>query len=243
MADNIRFKIKNQDDIFYFTLKERVNEYLSKQASGRFGNALLAFKGVLLIFLFWGTYYLILTGYFKGYYIAIAFSLLALFGLFLAFNISHDATHNTLTSNKIFNKILFYTTFNPLGMDAYLWGFRHNLSHHIFPNVDDCDADIDSNYLIRLSPNRPLLPHHRFQRFYAPILYLFFTLHWVFIKDTQYLFRKNLANLHNIKHPILEVVGFIVAKFIHFFYLDIALPVNPLKILNCLSTFCLIKLS
>jgi linoleoyl-CoA desaturase len=110
-------------------------------------------------------------------------------------------------------------TFNPLGIDAYLWGFRHSFSHHIFPNVDDCDADIDSNYLVRLSPNRPLLPHHRFQKYYAPILYLFFTLHWVFIKDIHYLFRKNLANLHNIKHPPLEVFGLILSKLLHLFYL------------------------
>lgn len=215
----IRFRIKNVDDVFYITLKKRVNQYLSKKEFGKYANTVLFMKGVLFLCMFWGIYFLILNGYFSGYWVVLGYALLSIFGLFVAFNISHDATHNTLTSNKLFNKIIFYLTFNPLGMDAYLWGYRHNFSHHIFPNVDDCDVDIDSNYLIRLSPNRPLLPHHRFQWIYAPFLYLFYTLHWVFIKDVQYLFRKNLANLHNIKHSPLQIFGVIFTKFLYFFYI------------------------
>lgn len=217
--ENIKFKIKNQDDVFYITLRERVSEYLSKQPFGRLGNITLILKGILFLTSFWTIYYLILHGFFIGYWVVLGYSLLAIFGLFVAFNISHDATHNTLTSSKILNKIIFYLTFNLLGTDAYLWGFRHNFSHHIFPNVDDCDADIDSNYLIRLSPNRPLLVHHKYQRFYAPFLYLFYTLHWVFIKDIHYLFRKELANLHNIKHPPMEIIGVIISKLFYLFYM------------------------
>jgi linoleoyl-CoA desaturase len=149
---------------------------------------------------------------------------LGISGLFIAFNLSHDAAHGSLTRYPVWNKIIYYLTFNPLGTDAYLWKMRHNLSHHSFPNVDGVDADIDSNYLVRLSPNRPLLPHHRWQYIYAPILYLFYTFHWVFIKDWHYLGRKNLANLHDIKHPAGEVLGFLLAKMFYFFYL-IAMPI------------------
>jgi linoleoyl-CoA desaturase len=215
----ISFSVKKSNDKFYIELKKRVNLYLTENHFGKYANSMVVFKGLLFLFLFWGDYFLILKGFFPGHWLIFGYSLLAIFGLFVAFNISHDATHNTLTSSKLLNKVIFYLTFDPLGMSAYLWGFRHKFSHHIFPNVDDCDVDIDSNFLIRLSPNRPLLSHHRYQWLYAPILYLVYTLHWVFVKDIQYLFKKNLANLKNIKHHPLTILGVILSKILYLFYL------------------------
>ncbi len=215
----IRFQIKNHDDQFYKKLRGRVEAYLATKATGKYGNWLILVKFVLFLGLYWMTYGLIVSGHLSPGLTVLGYAALGVLGLLVAFNISHDGTHDTLTPYKPLNKLIYYLTFNPLGTDAYLWKLRHNLSHHIFPNVDDCDADIDSNFLVRLSPNRPLLKHHRFQRFYAPFLYLLYTLHWVFIKDVHYLFRRNLANLRNIKHPAGEVVGFILAKILYLFYL------------------------
>lgn len=225
----INFRVKNSNDKFYIELKKRVKLYLMTSHFGKFANTVVVVKGILFLLLFWCNYYLIIKGFYSDNWVILGYALLAIFGLFVAFNISHDATHNTLTSNKLFNKIIFYLTFDPLGMSAYLWGFRHNLSHHVFPNVDDCDVDIDSNYLIRLSPNRPLLSHHRFQWLYAPILYSVYTLHWVFVKDIQYLFKKNLANLHNIRHPVIHVFGVFMSKILYILYL-IYIPIAWFKI-------------
>lgn len=218
----IRFRIKNQDDAFFTALRLKVDAYLKTQPNGRYGTLLMALKAVLYISLYWTLYVLIISGSFSSWQTIGLYALLGMAGLLVAFNISHDATHGTLTPFPWLNKTVYYLTFNPLGTDAYLWDIRHNQSHHLYPNVDDCDADIDNNFLIRLSPNRPLLPHHRWQYLYAPVLYLFYTLHWVFIKDLRYLFRKNLANLRNMTHPWWEIAGFFMAKAIYFFYLIIA---------------------
>lgn len=215
----IRFRIKNQDDPFYQALRERVAAYLIKTPNGQFGNGLMIFKGLLFISAYWGVYTSILIAGFAPWAVILLYGLMGILGLLIAFNISHDAAHDSLTPYAGLNKAIYYLTFNPLGTDAYLWKIRHVKSHHLYPNVDDCDADIDSNFLIRLSPNRPLLPHHRWQIFYAPFLYAFYTLQWVFVKDLSYLFRKNLANLRNMKHPWLEVLGFFLFKICYLGYL------------------------
>ena len=223
MEKTIKFRIKNQDDPFYQELRKRVAAYLKTQPNGQFGNALILVKAALFLSLYWGAYALILAGQSTAITLLL-YASLGVSGLFVAFNLSHDAAHGCLTAYPKWNKIIYYLTFNALGTDAYLWQMRHNRSHHSFPNVDGVDADIDSNFLVRLSPNRPLLPHHRWQHWYAPVLYGIFTLQWVLIKDWHYLTRKNLANLRNIKHPKLEVLGVFLAKIIYFFYL-IVLPI------------------
>lgn len=219
----IRFKTSTKDDHFYQALRTRVDAYLRTQPSGPYGNATMLLKALVYLPLYWGLYTLALFGEYSDGGFILAYTLLGMAGLLIAFNLSHDAVHDSLTPSKLLNKTIYYLTFNALGTNAYLWGIRHNQSHHLYPNVDDCDADIDSNFLIRLSPNRPLLRHHRWQFLYAPLLYAVYTLHWVLIKDLMYLRRKNLANLRNMRHPWYEVLGFFVAKFVYIAYL-IAAP-------------------
>ncbi len=192
--------------------------------NGRFGNRLMLLKGLLFVGLYWAAYVALLLGGLATWSVILLYGLMGMLGLLIAFNISHDAVHGTLTRFPALNKVIYYLSFNPLGTDAYLWQIRHIKSHHLYPNVDDCDADIDSNFLLRLSPNRPLRPHHRWQFIYAPVLYAFYTLQWVFIKDLSYLFRKNLANLRDMRHPWQEVLGFFLFKIFYFSYL-ILVPV------------------
>ncbi len=225
VMQTIKFRVNNRDDAFFQALQKEVSTWLDKQKNGRYANTLMLVKGVLFLSLFWGAYALILFGGFSSIATILLYASMGVSGLLIAFNISHDACHDALTSSKLFNKVVYYLTFNPLGTDAYLWKLRHVHSHHPFPNVDHCDIDIDNNFLIRLSPNRPLLRHHRWQHVYGPFLYALYTLHWVFIKDWAYLFRKDLANLRDIKHPPGEVFGMIAAKAFYFFYL-IVLPVG-----------------
>lgn len=153
-------------------------------------------------------------------YIAIGIS-----GIFLAFNVAHDACHDTLSKYKRLNNIIFQLTFNLQGTNAYLWKIRHQDSHHLFPNVDGCDADIDNNPFMRLSPQHPLKKHQKFQHIYAFFIYCIYTLHWFFIKDFMYLKKKKLANLNDIKHPIQEWNLFFFWKSLYL-YLIIFLPIQ-----------------
>jgi linoleoyl-CoA desaturase len=138
-------------------------------------------------------------------FLVLHYVVLGLSGVLLAFNVAHDATHGSFSKNRIINKLIYYSSFNLNGTNAYLWGIRHKSSHHIFPNVDGCDADIDDNPLIRLSSTKAWRPHHQYQAWYAPLIYLVYTLHWVLFKDFLYLTKKKLANLQSIKHSFRQV--------------------------------------
>lgn len=149
---------------------------------------------------------------------------IGLSGMLLAYNVSHDACHQTFSKNRHINYWLYHISFNMQGTNAYLWKVRHTASHHLFPNVDGCDADIDNNPMIRFSPQHPLLKHQRFQHIYSFFIYSIYTLHWFLFKDFLYLTKKRLANLDNIKHPVRERILFFVWKLVYVFVLLI-LPV------------------
>ena len=144
-------------------------------------------------------------------------------GLLLAFNVSHDACHDTFSKNKNINYWLYHLSFNMQGTNAYLWKIRHTSSHHVFPNVDGCDADIDDNPILRLSPQHPLRQHQRYQYIYAFFVYSVYTLHWFLIKDVMYLFKKRIANISNKGYAATEILLFIFWKLAYLFIL-IGLP-------------------
>lgn len=145
-----------------------------------------------------------------------------LLGILLAFNAAHDAAHGTFSKNKVINSVIFRFTFNINGVNSYLWKMRHIASHHLFPNVDGTDADLDESVLLRLSPTHRKRRLHKYQHVYATLLYMFYTLHWIFYKDFIYLGKKELSNLRNIQHSTLEVFRFYFWKLIYLlFYLGI----------------------
>ncbi|HEV7781380.1 MAG TPA: acyl-CoA desaturase [Chitinophagaceae bacterium] len=145
-------------------------------------------------------------------------------GLLLGFNVSHDALHGSFSKNKKINHWLYHVSFNVQGINAYLWKIRHQSSHHIFPNVDGCDADIDDNPFIRLSPQHRLRKYQRYQHLYSFLVYCFYTLHWLLFKDALYLFKKNVANLQKKKHSLKQKILFFAWKIAYLFILLI-LPV------------------
>lgn len=144
---------------------------------------------------------------------------IGLSGLLLAFNASHDAAHHTFSRKSWKNEIIYSITFNLQGVNGYLWKIRHKSSHHLFANVDGCDADIDDNPMLRLSPTHKHYWWHRYQHIYATVLYSVYTLHWIFIKDFIYLNKKELANLQNQKHPKSAIAGLILWKLFYFAYM------------------------
>ena len=174
-------------------LKQRVGEMLSDPSWLRNGRRRLWFKAVFYytVFLLCLSWFLLIrhdtTFTFILSYISVGVS-----GVFMAFNVSHDATHGTFSDKKWVNQLVYHLTFNLQGTNAYLWGLRHKASHHVFPNVDGCDADIDDNPVLRLSPTKPLHYYHRFQVYYAPLVYCIYVAHWILFKDWLYFSKKRI---------------------------------------------------
>ena len=220
----IKFNNSRKDQ-FYKELTRRVNQALHSDNLLFKAKLLLWTKLIFYAMLFGSTYYCLLTQQITSWPVLVAlYILLGGSGILLAFNSAHDAAHATFSRKKWVNNLIYQLTFNLQGVNAYLWKIRHISSHHIFTNVDGCDADIDDNILLKLSPSRASRPFHRYQHWYATLLYACYTLHWIFIKDFKYLRKKELANLKDLKHPPLQVVLLFLWKAFYLFYM-IALPV------------------
>jgi linoleoyl-CoA desaturase len=144
----------------------------------------------------------------------------------IAFNIGHDAAHGALFQSKKLNSIFSYT-FNLIGISSYIWNIKHNLSHHHYTNVPGHDLDIEQTKLARVTPDAPLKPFHKYQHLYLPLIYPFFSIFLVFIKDFL-LFAKGTYGNQIIKHPTKEYVILIASKI---FYITYALII-PLIIIE-----------
>lgn len=238
MQQSIKFREDTRNDLFYQQLRESVQLYLDQGGHSGYATPLVWAKALLYSGLLLGAYLFILLGHYSFGQSLAAWSLLGVSGILLGLNLAHDAAHDALTPDKRLNKILFYLSFNALGANAYLWQLRHVESHHLFPNVDDCDADIDDNPLFRLTPGRPLLTFHRIQHIYAPALYLWYTLVWIFLKDFIILKKKRLANLRHIRHPKREIRLFYWAKIGYLLlFLGLPLYLSPLAWPQVLAGF------
>lgn len=198
---------------FYVKLKERVDAYMKdKHPDGGF---FVAGKAAAYLAFAIALYLLVLFGHFSG---AITLALAVAAGvstILMAINAGHDGAHNIVSRHRWLNQAALNASFTLVGVDPDLWQLRHAKSHHIFPNVNGCDIDIDSNMFLRLSPNHPRRWYQRWQHVYAPVLYAIVGFHSAFIQDFQYLFKTELANLKNIKHKPGFYVAFVARKIVY----------------------------
>lgn len=217
--DKIKFHLGSSSPFFY-SLNEDLHKHILSAANLKKAKRLLWIKMIFYFSLHISSYFLLfgqnhttLTGLILNYIF------IGLSGIMLAFNVSHDACHETFSKNKAVNYWLYHLSFNMQGTNAFLWKIRHTTSHHVFPNVDGCDADIDNNPFLRLSPQHPLKKYQRFQHLYAFPVYCIYTLHWFLFKDILYLFKKRVGNLVNKGYPLKQVLLFIFWKLIYLFVL------------------------
>lgn len=221
MASNnsIKIKFKKNSSSFYKELNKEVMDLLDnkivKKAKYKMFTKFACYS-LIYIVLYSSLYSSFINSNF--YLLILNYVLFGLTGILLAFNCAHDCVHNTFSKNKRLNKIIFYLVFNLQGVNSRLWHKRHIASHHLFPNVDGCDADIDDNPFMRLSPHHKLRSYQKYQYIYAFFLYLIYTLHWVFIKDFIYLNKDKLANLKNQVYSSFFIFELIMLKL---FYLTL----------------------
>lgn len=221
----IKYSSGSASSLFFRSLHQEVNELFSSTDLLPKARKLLWRKMYFYFSLHVAAYLLLFaTSHEQTGWLILNYIFVGVSGLLLGFNVSHDAMHDTFSTNRKINHWLYHLSFNIQGNSAYLWKIRHRSSHHIFPNVDGCDADVDDNPFIRLSPQHPLRKYQRYQHYYSFFVYLFYTLHWFLFKDALYLFKKRVANLQQHEHPLKEKVLFFAWKFLYLF-LMLILPV------------------
>ena len=204
-------RIKNHE--FFVVLRGRVQNYFSDNSLSIYAEDRAYAKAILLISSYILVYYTMLhTSTFRDYLVLCA--VLGILKIFVALNIAHDAAHHAFFRNKKLNDILLFV-FDALGANGYMWKLRHVHSHHAFTNIPDHDADIKQSALVRIFPGSPLRYLHRLQHVYMPVLYGFYSMHWLLFRDFKD-FIDTPANSKEIKsHRKIELVRLILGKLIY----------------------------
>ena len=197
-------KFSNQKEReFVLSLKRNVNKYFQENNISKHANTEMILKTLFCLGSWIGVYLLLLFGNFPLGVQYLLWILQGFFMMMVTVNIGHDAIHGAYSSNRSVNKLLAHT-FNFNGASAYMWDKMHNQAHHSFTNVDGFDEDIEPIPIIRICPEKELWPIHRYQHYYAFLIYCLSTLSWVFIKDYVKFFKNTVGNFNDEQHPKKE---------------------------------------
>jgi len=196
-------------------VKREVQAYFESRGLSDKATAGMVLKTIILLGGSLATYLLILFGGFGPW---VQLGLAVLLGIGVAgvgFAVAHDALHGAYSRNPLVNKVLGMS-FDLFGANGYMWKITHNVIHHTYTNIHGVDEDLSVSPLLRLSPEAPLKPVHRWQHLYAFLAYSTSTLFWVFVKDYKYFLQKDLGPYQDKKHPPAEVANLLVMKLVYY---------------------------
>ena len=158
----------------------------------------------------------------------------------VGFNIFHDSVHGSFSDSRRLNRIVAVAVCFVLGPSRFLWIQKHHVFHHRFTNIHEWDDDVEARGFLRLAPSQDWRWQHRFQVITCPVLYMFTTVEWFFVKD----FRQYVSGKLN---PYLDVPPMKPVEHLEFwatkvFYIAVfvALPIWALGLqtgLICLAAF------
>ncbi len=215
----MKFKSKNDSD-FFSELIKKVDAYMEKKGGNRFADSSIYIKGGFLIGLYLSSYILLLSRSLNTGLSILLVMIMGLAGVMIVFNIVHDASHNVLFKNRSLNKAAAYFG-DLMGMNSYIWNIRHNIQHHTFTNVAGGDVLLDSIPFIRVCSQQKKLPMHKYQVWYVPFLYMFYSIFWVFFIDINMFRQKQMGNYKNMSHSWQEWTKLILFKSFYLFYMII----------------------
>lgn len=133
-------------------------------------------------------------------------------------NLIHEAVHNTLFENKLFNKIYVYL-FDLMGANSFIWRVRHIRLHHNYPNVMGWDSDFEQSSLARVFPHGGFSNMHRYQHLYLPLLYPLYLFNWLLIRDFKDFFYKDKLVWKVTSIPKIEYIKLFLFKAAFLFYI------------------------
>lgn len=226
----IRF-ISKDKNLFFSTLKKRVDAYFTENSLSRHANGTMVVKTIVF-----------LSAYILPFFFLILFQPPLWLGLMLWFvmglaiggigmSVMHDANHGAYSANERINDWLGYSL-NLAGGGVLNWKLQHNVLHHMYTNVVPMDEDIQDRVVVRLSPHTPVRGIHRFQWIYAFFFYGILTLYWVVAKDfVQFVsFTRSGVNTQTRRENFITLIKMLVMKvlyFIAFFYVPVAVFEMP----------------
>src|ERR1700754_1214115 len=121
-----KITFNNSNKTFYTSVKRSVDIYFKTHNLKRTGNWKLYLKALILIPAAIGIYLFLLSGHYTrltGILVSVLFGLIL---VCIAFNVMHDACHNSFSEKKWVNNVMGLTM-NALGSNAFIWKIKHNI--------------------------------------------------------------------------------------------------------------------
>lgn len=219
----VRFK---RDTDFIKTLRSRVKTYFDTKGISHYGNVEMYVKTAFMLALFYLPYSLIVSQVITSNVGILA--MYAIMGLGMAgigLSIMHDANHGAYSQKKWVNQLMGLCL-NLMGGNAAMWRIQHNILHHSFTNIEGMDEDIDPPaFLLRFSPHSKRNSLHRYQHYYAWLLYGLMSLSWVISKDFEQFVRYDKMGLNKTQGSDKSIFwGMVFWKVIYWSYI-IVIPI------------------
>ncbi len=190
---NIRFLNLHQPE-FFATLRKKVDNYFIENKIAKHGDYRMILKTSFMMSLYFIPYFLILTNMFAVWQALCLVILMGLGKAGIGLSVMHDALHGSYSKKGWLNKFMGWSIYL-LGGNAFTWKIQHNVLHHTYTNIFDHDEDIETKFILRLSPHAELKKYHKYQHFYAFFLYCLMTFS-LMVKDFIKVFRYNKQKLN-----------------------------------------------
>ncbi len=223
---NLAYSKKTKEDQVFLAIKNEVDEMFLQTKESAYAPNVVWLKALLYFTTLFISFFAILNSS-SFLMLFLAYLGFGFSSLLLSFNVAHDACHKALSKKQWINKLLYRIIINIQGAKASFWETRHMKSHHLFPNVPGADADLDDNQLIKYAPTKDKGVWIKYQHIYAPLLYLMYTLHWLFYKDVKFALLKKHANLQ-MSFDKKEFFRMVLIKIVYLFLL-LVLPIYLTK--------------
>jgi linoleoyl-CoA desaturase len=178
------------DASFYDVVKSRVNDYFRVNNISPYSNSAMYVKTAAMLSMYFVPYLVIVTGL-ASVSLWLFYPLWLLMGcgiVGIGTSVMHDSNHGAYTEHEGVNNFLG-SILNILGGYSRNWKIQHNILHHTYTNIEGLDEDIEAGKGLRMTPEKPLKPYHRYQHIYAWGLYCLMNLYWIVAKDYKMLFK------------------------------------------------------
>lgn len=225
MSDFKSIKFDNKNSEFVKVLRKKVNEYFKEKNISKHANFNMFVKTLFMISIYFVPFSFIISGFIEAWWINLLLWAVMGFGMAgIGMSVMHDANHGSYSKSKRVNTILGYVI-HLIGGSATNWKLQHNVLHHTYTNISGMDEDLDSDPLMRFSPNQKRKKFHRFQHIYAWFLYGLMTISWILDKDFLQLFRykrKGLLSLQKINFG--KALTFLIFSKLFYYGYVLVLP-------------------
>jgi linoleoyl-CoA desaturase len=182
MSDSKRVSFNKDQCDFTTLLKKRVSAYFASSNRSPKANRSMWVKSLFMMGLTALTFGAILTGVFGGWGTVVLYACMGFLVATGTMNIAHDALHGAYVTRSWGNRALGFSM-DLFGASSFYWKKEHTVDHHTFTNIAEHDADLAAPFLLRLCPKAPRYSFHRFQHWYAPLLYSLNLIRWVYVSD------------------------------------------------------------